>query len=67
MPGDPNFDLNNQNNWHARLQALWQATDDLSVLLRAEYASANQHEGSGKNINDPDADPYQQTSDWPGR
>jgi iron complex outermembrane recepter protein len=36
------------------------------VLLRAEYASANQHEGSGKNINDPDPDPYQQSSDWPG-
>jgi iron complex outermembrane receptor protein len=67
VPGDPDFDLNNQNNWHARLQALWQATDDLSLLLRAEYARANQHETSGKNINDPNPDPYQQTSDWPGQ
>jgi len=67
VPGDPNFGLNNQNNWHVRLQALWQTTDDLSVLLRAEYARANQHETSGKNINDPNPDPYQQTSDWPGQ
>ena len=67
VPGDPNFDLNNQHSWHARLQALWQANDDLSVLLRAEYAQANQHEASGKNINDPNPDPYQQSSDWPGQ
>jgi iron complex outermembrane receptor protein len=66
VPGDPGFDLNNQHSWHARLQALWQANDDLSVLLRAEYAQAHQHEASGKNINDPNTDPYQQSSDWPG-
>ena len=67
VPGNPDFDLNNQHSWHARLQALWQANDDLSVLLRAEYARANQHEASGKNINDPNPDPYRQTSDWPGQ
>ena len=67
VPGDPGYDLNNQHNWHARLQALWRPMDDLSVLLRAEYAKADQHETSGKNILDPVADPYQQSSDWPGR
>ncbi len=66
VPGDPNYDLNNQHNWHARLQLLWQPGDDLSVLLRAEYARANQHETSGKNVLDPNTDPYQQSSDWPG-
>ena len=66
VAGQPNFDLNNQNSWHGRLQALWQPGDDLSVLLRAEYARANQHESSGKNINDPNPDPTRQTSDWPG-
>jgi iron complex outermembrane receptor protein len=66
VPGNANFDLNNQNSWHARLQALWQPGDDLSVLLRAEYAHANQHEAAGKNIYDPVSDPYQQSSDWPG-
>jgi iron complex outermembrane receptor protein len=66
VPGNPDFDLNNQNSWHGRLQALWQANEDLSILLRAEYAQANQHEASGKNLNDPNTDPYQQSSDWPG-
>lgn len=67
VPNDPGFDLNNQNNWHARLLGLWQPNDDLSLLLRAEYAQAHQHETSGKNIDDPNTDPYQQSSDWPGQ
>jgi iron complex outermembrane receptor protein len=61
------YDLNNQNNYHGRIQALWNATDDLSVLLRAEYAQAHQHEVQGKNIQDPDPNPWRDTSDWPGR
>ena len=66
VPGNPNFELNNQNNWHARLLALWQPSDGLSVTLRAEYAHANQHETSGKNLYDPNPNPYQQSSDWAG-
>jgi iron complex outermembrane receptor protein len=61
------YDLNNQNNFHGRLQALWQATDALSILLRAEYVQAHQHEAEGKNIDDPDPNPYHESSDWPGR
>jgi len=61
------YDLNNQNNYHGRIQALWSPTDDLSILLRAEYAQAHQHEVMGKNINDPETNPWRQSSDWPGR
>jgi iron complex outermembrane recepter protein len=61
------YDLNNQNNVHGRIQALWQPSEDLSVLLRAEYAQARQHEAAGKNITDPDTDPWHESSDWPGR
>jgi len=60
------FDLNNQDNYHGRILALWQPSDDLSVLLRAEYAQSHQHEAEGKNIDDPNPDPYQESSDWPG-
>ena len=60
------YDLGNQNNIHGRLQALWKATDDLSILFRGEYAQAREHEVEGKNIYDPDADFYRQSSDWPG-
>jgi iron complex outermembrane receptor protein len=66
VPGG-NFELNNTNSAHGRLQALWQTTDDLSILLRAEYAQARQHEAEGKNIYDPDPNPYNESSDWPGR
>jgi iron complex outermembrane receptor protein len=61
------YDLNNQNNFHGRIQALWDPMDDLSVLLRAEYDQAHQHEVQGKNIDDPDPNPWRDTSDWPGR
>ena len=61
------YDLNNQNNYHARIQALWSPTDDLSVLLRAEYAQARQHESEGKNILDTESNAWRESSDWPGR
>jgi len=62
-----NYPLDNVNTAHGRIQALWQTTDDLSVLLRVEYAQARQHEAEGKNIDDPDPNPYNESSDWPGR
>lgn len=61
------YDLDNQNNYHGRIQALWQATTDLSILLRAEYDQAHQKEAEGKSITDPDSDPWHESSDWPGR
>ncbi len=61
------YDLNNQNNVHARIQALWQTTEDLAILLRAEYAQAHQHESEGKNILDTESNPWRESSDWPGR
>jgi iron complex outermembrane receptor protein len=61
------YDLNDINNVHGRIQALWQASDELSIVLRAEYAQARQKEAEGKNINDPNSNPYQESSDWPGR
>jgi iron complex outermembrane receptor protein len=66
VPGG-GYDLNNQNNYHLRVQGLLQASDDLSILLRAEYVQAHQHEAEGKNIDDPDPNPYHESSDWPGR
>jgi iron complex outermembrane receptor protein len=62
-----NYALNNSNSAHGRIQALWQTTDDLSILLRVEYAQAREHEAEGKNIDDPDPNPWNESSDWPGR
>ncbi len=68
VPGSGgDYPLSDQNNYHARIVALWQPTQDLSVELRGEFANAHQHETEGKNINDPDPNPWRETSDWPGK
>jgi iron complex outermembrane receptor protein len=61
------YDLDNDDSVHARLQLLWKPTDDFSALLRADYADADNHEAEFKNILDPNTDPRQESSDWPGR
>jgi len=68
VPGsNGDYPLSDQNNYHVRLQTLWQPTQDLSVELRGEFANAHQHEAQGKNINDPDPNPWRESSDWPGK
>ena len=68
VPGsNGKYDLGDQNNYHARVLALWKPIDDLSVELRLEHAQAHQHETPGKNIYDPDPNPYRESSDWPGK
>jgi iron complex outermembrane receptor protein len=64
VPGD--YDLNNTHNYHVRLTALWQPDDAFSLTGGLEYSKANQHEVEAKNILDPNPNPYDETSDWPG-
>src|ERR1700683_2640018 len=63
-PGD--YRLNDTNNYHVRLSALLQPNDDFSLLGSIEYAKVVQHEPESKNILDPNPDPRDETSDWPG-
>jgi len=63
-PGD--YRLNDTNNYHMRLSALLQPNDDFSLLGSIEYAKVVQHEPESKNILDPNPDPRDETSDWPG-
>jgi iron complex outermembrane receptor protein len=68
VPGtNGNYELNNKNNYHVRGSALYKPTDELTVILRADYSKAYQNESEGKNIYDPNPNPYQETSDWPGK
>ena len=64
IPGD--YRLNDINNYHLRLSALLQPTEDFSLLGSIEYAKVVQHEPESKNILDPNPDPRDETSDWPG-
>ncbi len=68
VPGtDGDYGLSNENSYHMRATALWKPTDRFSLMLRAEYAHADNHNTEGKSIYDPDPDPYRQSSDFPGR
>lgn len=64
VPGD--FQLDNNHNYHLRLSALFQPNDAFSLLGTVEYAKTDQHEIESKNTLDPNPNPYQETSDWPG-
>jgi iron complex outermembrane receptor protein len=61
------YPLSDKNNYHGRIAARYQANEDLSFIFLAEYSKAFQNEAEGKNIDDPNPDPYQETSDWPGK
>src|ERR1700683_1830715 len=64
IPGD--YRLNDINNYHVRVSALLQPNEDFSLLGSIEYAKVVQHEPESKNILDPNPDPRDETSDWPG-
>jgi iron complex outermembrane receptor protein len=64
VPGD--FHLNDTHNYHVRMTALFQPNDDFSIVGSVEYAKVVQHEPESKNILDPNPNPYDESSDWPG-
>src|ERR1700686_4264564 len=64
VPGD--FRLSDKHNYHVRLTALFQPNDDFSIVGSVEYAKVVQHEPESKNILDPNPNPWQESSDWPG-
>lgn len=64
VPG--NFRLSDKHNYHVRLTALFQPNDDFSIVGSVEYSKVVQHEPESKNILDPNPNPWQESSDWPG-
>ena len=64
VPGD--YHLNDTHNYHVRMTALFQPIENFSVVGSLEYAKVVQHEPESKNILDPNTNPYDETSDWPG-
>lgn len=67
IPGSAPFQLDNDHNYHVRLMALFQPSDDFSLLGSVEYAKTDQNEIESKNVYDPNPSPYLESSDWPGR
>ncbi|HLW25507.1 MAG TPA: TonB-dependent receptor [Steroidobacteraceae bacterium] len=67
LEGGAPFQLDNDHNYHVRLMALFQPIDDFSLLASVEYAKTDQNEIESKNVLDPNPNPYDESSDWPGR
>lgn len=60
-----NYDLDDESSFNTRLKLLYQATDNLSIILAAQNQVINQHGAAEKNILDPNPDPRELTQDYP--
>jgi iron complex outermembrane receptor protein len=60
------YDLDNENALSGRLLALWQPSDDFSLVLGFDYANLDENDRAQKSIFDPDPDPRRLTQDYPG-
>lgn len=67
VPGNSEYDLDDQNEIGWKLAGIWQPTDNLSILLTTIQYEADTHGPAQKNILDPNPDPRVLTQDYPGR
>jgi iron complex outermembrane receptor protein len=68
VPGtNGKYPESNENSFNARVDALWQPVDDLTVEAWAEHYDNNTNGDGYKNILDPNPDPRQLTQDWPAK
>ena len=65
VPGIANYELDDADNRHFRLAALWEPTPDLSFLLSGTSYDDNHNGAALKNLNDPISDPRVVTQDHP--
>jgi iron complex outermembrane receptor protein len=67
VPGQPSYQLGNENSYNGRVDALWKPTDALTVELWGEFYTNNANGEAFKNIYDPNPDPYRVTQDFPSK
>lgn len=65
VPGNPGYQLDDENNFAGKAAVLWQPTNTFSVLLSAQEFHAQHHGPAMKSIYDPDPDPRQISQDLP--
>ncbi|GGF70694.1 TonB-dependent receptor [Alteromonas lipolytica] len=61
------YDLDDADNDNMRLSALWQPTDDVSILFIAQHYEDYHNAAALKAIDDPNPDPRVVTQDFPGK
>jgi len=63
----PGVRLDEDDNFTGRIQMLWQAADNFSATLRAQFFTTDVNDRAQKNILDPTPDPRELRQDYNGR
>ncbi|MFC0204638.1 TonB-dependent receptor [Novosphingobium soli] len=64
---DPDYELDDADEWGGKLAVKWQPNDRVSVLLSTIQYEGDNHAAAQKNILDPNPDPRELTQDFPGQ
>lgn len=63
----PSYQPDNADDIVGKIDALWQPTSNFSVRLSSESYHADQDAAAQKNVNDPNADPWTISQDYPAK
>ncbi|WP_404476427.1 TonB-dependent receptor [Novosphingobium sp. BL-52-GroH] len=67
VAGDPDYELDDANEWGGKVAVKWQPNDRVSVLLSTIQYKGDNNASAQKNILDPEPDARILTQDYPGK
>jgi iron complex outermembrane receptor protein len=67
VAGDPDYELDDADEWGGKLAVKWQPTDRISVLLSTIQYKGDNNAAAQRNILDPNPDKRELTQDFPGK
>lgn len=67
VAADPDYELDDADEWGGKVAVKWTPTDRISVLLSTIQYKGDQNATAQKNILDPNPDPRELTQDFPGK
>lgn len=67
VAGNPDYGLDDADEWGGKLAISWRPADGVSVLLSTIQYRGDNHATAQKNILDPNPDPRALTQDYPGK
>lgn len=67
VAGQPDYPLDDADEWGGKVAIKWTPTDRVSVLLSTIQYKGDQNATAQKNVLDPNPDPRELTQDFPGK
>lgn len=67
VAGDPDYELDDADEWGGKVAFKWTPSDRVSVLLSTIQYKGDQNATAQKNVLDPNPDPRELTQDFPGK